>query len=172
MSEDEKSKQQEDEAKERSSPSRTVVYKAILHEADDELKRSSSALFWSGLAAGLSMGFSLVVEALLRAHLPDKNWRPLIVKLGYAVGFLIVILGRQQLFTENTLTVIFPLLLQKTLRDLVKWLGLWAVVLLANLLGAFAFAWVAARTGAFELQLHTSLDAIAIESTAQTFGTN
>src|SRR5205823_3890453 len=94
------------------------------------------------------------------------------IKLGYATGFLIVILGRQQLFTENTLTVILPLLLKKKRRDLFKVLRLWTVVLLANLAGAFLFAWAAAKTGAFEPQLHTTLDALASESTAQSFGIN
>jgi formate/nitrite transporter FocA (FNT family) len=58
---------------------------------------------WSGLAAGLSMGFSLVVEGLLRHHLPDAPWRPLIESFGCTTGLIIVILGRQQLFTESTL---------------------------------------------------------------------
>src|SRR3954462_7213815 len=89
--------QQEQEAQERSSPSGKVVYKAILKEGEDELERPSSALFWSGLAAGLSMGFSFITEALLHAHLPHANWSPMVSKFGYAMGFLIVILGRQQL---------------------------------------------------------------------------
>src|SRR5690349_9073033 len=116
--EEKKDSSAEDEAEERSSPSGKIVYKAILKEAEDELERPSSALFWSGLAAGLSMGFSLVGEGLLRAHLPDKPWRPLVAKLGYSVGFLIVILGRQQLFTENTLTPILPLLQRRDARTL------------------------------------------------------
>src|SRR5918911_5383401 len=91
-----------------------IVHEAIRREGEEELERSSSALAWSGLAAGLSMGFSLASEGLLRAHLPDAPWRPLITKLGYPVGFLIVVLGRQQLFTENTLTVILPLLKHKS----------------------------------------------------------
>src|SRR4051812_32659775 len=90
----------EEEAHERSSPGGEVVYKAILKEGEDELERPSGALFWSGLAAGLSMGFSLIGEALLRAYLPEAHWRPLVAKFGYSLGFLIVILGRQQLFTE------------------------------------------------------------------------
>jgi formate-nitrite transporter family protein len=65
-----------------------VVYEAVRREGREELKRSSSALAWSGLAAGLSMGFSLVAEGLLVACLPDKPWTPLISKLGYCVGFL------------------------------------------------------------------------------------
>ena len=63
------------------------------------------------------MGFSLLAEAILRANLPEKPWRPLIAKFGYSIGFLIVILGRQQLFTENTLTPVLPLLQDDTLRQ-------------------------------------------------------
>src|SRR3954465_9128941 len=125
--------QHEQEAQERSSPSGKVVYKAILKEGEDELERPSSALFWSGLAAGLSMGFSFITEALLQAHLPHANWSPLVSKFGYAMGFLIVILGRQQLFTENTLTPILPLLQKKNRETLLNVLRLWGVVLLANM---------------------------------------
>ncbi len=161
-----------EEAEERSSPSAHIVYEAIRQEGRHELERKVSSLAWSGLAAGMSMGFSFLVQALLRQHLPDAAWAPLITKLGYAVGFLIVILGRQQLFTENTLTVILPLLLHKTKNDLFKVVRLWTVVLAANLVGAFAFAWVAAGTGAFGPEVHTTLDAIATEGTAQAFGLN
>src|SRR4029079_8825992 len=108
MAEDEDPKQQDDpaeeEAEKRSSPSGKIVYKAILKEAEDELERPSAALFWSGLAAGLSMGFSLSPEGALRTRLPEREWTPLVSMLGYSIGFLIVILGRQQLFTENTFT--------------------------------------------------------------------
>ncbi len=90
-----------------------VVYEAIRREGEVELIRPVAALAWSALAAGLSMGFSFIAEALLKAHLPDAPWAPLITKSGYSVGFLIVVLGRQQLFTENTLTVVLPVLLHK-----------------------------------------------------------
>src|SRR3954471_20221890 len=109
-----KQDQHDQEAQERSSPSGKVVYHAVLKEGEDELERPSSALFWSGLAAGLSMGFSLVAEAALHSRLPEAPWRPLVAKFGYSIGFLLVILGRQQLFTENTLTPILPLLKRKT----------------------------------------------------------
>jgi formate/nitrite transporter FocA (FNT family) len=92
-----------------------IVYETIRREGEEELNRSSSSLAWSGLATGLSMGFSLVAEGLLAAHLPNSPWTPLLSKFGYSVGFLIVILGRQQLYTETTLTVILPLLTGKNL---------------------------------------------------------
>ena len=128
------------EAEERQSPSSRVVHQAILAEGVEELERPSSALFWSALAAGLSMGFSLVAQATLRTHLPAAEWQPLVTKLGYSVGFLIVILGRQQLFTENTLTPILPLLDRKPGATVLKVLRLWGLVLVGNLLGALAIA--------------------------------
>jgi formate/nitrite transporter FocA (FNT family) len=138
------------EVEERTSPRAMVVHEAIRLEGEEELKRPVSALFWSGLAAGLSMGFSLVAEGLLRAGIPEAPWRHLVAKLGYSVGFLIVILGRQQLFTENTLTPILPLLQRRTPSLLGKVLRLWAVVLLANVLGAFAFALVIGKSELFK----------------------
>src|SRR5277367_621318 len=101
---------EEKKVEERLAISPSVVYETIRREGEEELHRTPAALAWSGLAAGLSMGFSLVAEALLAAYLPHATWTPLISKFGYCVGFLIVILGRQQLFTETTLTVILPLL--------------------------------------------------------------
>src|SRR4051812_27551508 len=103
-----------------------IVYEAIKREGESELERPSVDLAYSGLAAGLSMGFSFATEALLRNRLPDTEWRPLIAKLGYAVGFLIVILGRQQLFTENTLTPIIPLLDRESDVTAPSVLRLWA----------------------------------------------
>ena len=43
-------------------------------------------------------------------HLPDAPWRGLVTALGYPVGFLMVVLARQQLFTENTITVVLPVM--------------------------------------------------------------
>src|SRR5437764_1226696 len=90
----EKRKKEEAEAEERSAPNPSVVWDAVHQEGCDELRRNPVALMWSGLAAGLSMGFSLIGEGLLRYHLPDAGWRPLVAKLGYSVGFLVVVLGR------------------------------------------------------------------------------
>jgi formate/nitrite transporter FocA (FNT family) len=168
----EKQDHEQHEAEERSAPSGRVVYKAILSEGEGELERTSSALFWSGLAAGLSMGFSLIGEGLLRAYLPDAHWRPLIAKFGYTIGFLIVILGRQQLFTENTLTPILPLLRNRNSATLLNVLRLWAIVLLANLLGGIAVAFVVSRTNAFDWNVRDAFVAIGHEAMSNGFLTN
>ena len=110
MAEPQLSGQEKKQAGAAARPNALVVHEVIRAEGTEELRRAPSALAWSALAAGLAMGFSLVSEGLLRAHLPDAPWRPLVSKLGYSVGFLIVVLGRQQLFTENTLTPVLPLL--------------------------------------------------------------
>ena len=110
------------------------------------------------------MGFSLLSEGLLRAHLPDAPWRPLITKFGYSIGFLIVILGRQQLFTENTLTVILPLLRKKNLSTLAKVGRLWGIVLAANLAGAFIFASVLGNTNAVGPDIRSAITDIAREA--------
>jgi formate/nitrite transporter FocA (FNT family) len=143
-----------------------VVHETIRREGEEELKRSSSALAWSGLAAGLSMGFSLVAEALLVAYLPDQPWRPLISKLGYSVGFLIVILGRQQLFTENTLTVILPLLLRRNVATALHVLRLWSVVLASNLVGTYIFALCIARVAIFNPHVQQAIANVSKEPPA------
>ena len=138
-----------------------TTYEVIRREGLHELERSSSALGWSGLAAGLSMGFSFLVEALLHSHLPDAPWRPLIAKLGYTVGFVIVILGSQQLFTENTLTPMVPLFSRRTKTRLPNVLRLWGVVLVTNIIGALLFALVLAKMNVVDAEVHGSLAEIS-----------
>ncbi|MDX1542064.1 MAG: formate/nitrite transporter family protein, partial [Geminicoccaceae bacterium] len=121
-------------------PTALVVHEIIREAGEEELERTNSSLLWSGLAAGLSMGFNLVCLGLLKYHLPDAQWTPLIQSFGYTVGFIIVILGRQQLFTENTITSVIPLLTRRTLDCLLHVARIWALVLLANLVGTAIFA--------------------------------
>ena len=154
---------------------RTNISAVILHESvreagERELRRSSPALAWSGLAAGLSMGFSLVAQGLLHAYLPASPWRPLIDNLGYSVGFLIVILGRQQLFTENTLTVILPLLAHPNRATLLRVIRLWAVVFGTNLVGALLFSTIVAHTTLFPPNILQAFTEVSHHSLRGGFG--
>ncbi|HET7321083.1 MAG TPA: formate/nitrite transporter family protein [Longimicrobiaceae bacterium] len=158
------------EVERRTAPPVTVVHEAIRAEGEAELLRPVSALAFSGLAAGLSMGFSLVAEGLLRAEIGEVPWVALVSKLGYSVGFLIVILGRQQLFTENTLTPILPLLQRRSLRTLVRVLRMWSVVLLTNILGALLFAWAVARSDVFDAHTREVFARIGHEAMGTGFG--
>ena len=158
------------EAKERSAPSSKIIHEAILREGHEELARTSGALFWSGLAAGLSMGLSMIAQGVMTHYLPDSPWRPLVASLGYSLGFLVVVLGRQQLFTENTLTPILPLLERPTWRSLRNVLRLWGVVLVANLLGCLALALVVENTGTFEPAIRAEFTHMGHEVLAPSFG--
>ena len=120
-----------------------AVYVIIKEEGEDELLRPTRSLIWSGATAGVAMGFSVLTLALLHYKLPEAPWRDLVASLGYSVGFLLVILGRQQLFTESTITAVLPFTSHPKFKTLVNLLRVWGVVLLSNLAGcvlvAFAF---------------------------------
>src|ERR1051326_311710 len=90
------------DVEEMSSPRTPVIYEVVRRLGDEEMTRPNTSLWWSGVAGGISIRLSLLTQAILQAHLPDADWTPLVTSLGYCVGFLIVILGRQQLFTEST----------------------------------------------------------------------
>ena len=143
----------------------------IRRQGEQEMKRPTGALAWSGLAAGLSMGFSLVAQALLRSHLPETEWAPLVSKLGYSVGFLIVILGSQQLFTENTLTIVVPALSRRSMATAADVARVWGIVLVSNLIGAHLFALTAARTTVFGPRTHEAFGLIGRQAIDGPFGT-
>ncbi|GCE20818.1 formate/nitrite transporter family protein [Dictyobacter kobayashii] len=155
----------------RSRLSAVVVHETIREEGERELKRSPAALAISGLGAGLSMGFSLVTQGLIHAYLPpNATWSPLLENFGYCVGFLIVVLGRQQLFTENTVTAVLPLLAHFDRRTILSVVRLWAVVLLANLCGALIFAWVIAHTALFAPPIQHAFMQVSLHSLRGDFG--
>ena len=116
------------------------LHRTVREEGEEELRRPALSLFWSGLAAGVAISVSLVTEAALHAALPDMPWRELVVGLGYPVGFLVVILGRMQLFTESTITAMLPLVTRPSRWALTRTLRLWGNVLGANLLGTMIAA--------------------------------
>ncbi|HEY8310592.1 MAG TPA: formate/nitrite transporter family protein [Gemmatimonadaceae bacterium] len=161
--------QEDRDARERREVSANVVHEAIRFEGEDQLNRSAWALFWSGLAAGLTMGFSLVGSGVLRAALPDTPWRFLIESLGYTVGFIFVVAGRQQLFTENTLTPVLPVFRRiSRLPDLAR---LWVIVLIANLIGVLIFAWAAALTPIFQPEVKRAFAELAHQALEPVAGT-
>ena len=128
-------KGEQEQAADHSTPAALVIHEIVREEGEAAMERTVSALTWSALAAGLSMGFSFLMQAVLDGELPDSEWRPLVSSFGYTIGFVIVILGRQQLFTESTLSVVLPVLTRRDLKTVVKALRLWGIVLTWNLIG-------------------------------------
>lgn len=133
---------EEQQADEYENVPSSVIFEAIRREGEHELSRSFSALWWSGVAAGLAISASVLCKGFLESILPHTDWAEGVSNLGYTVGFLIVILGRMQLFTENTITPILPLFLAPTRANLHQTARLWAIVFIANLVGCAAAALV------------------------------
>ena len=148
------------DAERRMPPRAAVLHEAVGAVGEEELKRTPSALAWSGLAAGMSMGFSMVASGALKAYLPDAPFAHLVISLGYSTGFVIVIMARQQLFTENTLTVVLPLISAPSWRKLGLMLRLWGLVFVANIVGIALFALAVAKLPLFPPRVDDAIVAL------------
>ena len=125
-----------------------TVYSIILREGEDELRRPNISLWWSGVAAGVGISTSVLVEGIIRSNLgSDHPYLTLIESLGYSFGFVLVILCRLQLFTENTITVVLPVLADPTRNRFYCAARLWGIVLAANLCGTFLTAAIGVHGG-------------------------
>ncbi|GFM65410.1 MULTISPECIES: formate/nitrite transporter family protein [Pseudomonas syringae group] len=136
------SAEEQREIDENQPPRAAVLHETIRIQGDHELERSAAALWWSALAAGLTMGLSLMAMGLFKSRLADVEASHVIASLGYSAGFLAVILARQQLFTENTLTAVLPVMSKLTLGNVARLLRLWTIVLAGNLAGTLLVAYV------------------------------
>ncbi|PCD02778.1 transporter (formate/nitrite transporter family protein) [Sphingomonas spermidinifaciens] len=125
---------------ERKVGSAIVVYEVIRKAGADELARPASGLFFSALAAGIGVCASLIAVATLRAGLPDARWTELVAALGYTIGFVIVVLGNLQLFTEATMTAVLPVIAEPRLINVRRLVRLWGIVLAGNLAGTLIVA--------------------------------
>lgn len=120
------------------------IFVRVAATADGEFQRTPRMLFFSGVAAGLSLGITLLARSTLTGLTPDDDI--LVGDLIYPIGFLVVVLGGYQLFTENTLTPVTLVLAR--LASLPALLRMWGIVYVANLLGALAIAAVLTAPGA------------------------
>jgi formate/nitrite transporter FocA (FNT family) len=127
-------------------PSAEEIFKQVATNARQELQRPSTALAISGFGAGVFMGLSALGTALAVRHMAGSPYTQIVSRLFYPLGFIVVILGRAQLFTENTLYPVALVLAEK--REFWNTMRLWSVVLPANVAGALAFGLLAARTSA------------------------
>ncbi|SUX66453.1 Inner membrane protein yfdC [Citrobacter amalonaticus] len=123
-------------------PSRAMaIHEHIRQDGEKELERDAMALLWSAIAAGLSMGASLLAKGIFHVELEGVPGSFLLENLGYTFGFIIVIMARQQLFTENTVTAVLPVMQNPTLSNAGLLMRLWGIVLLGNVLGTGVAAW-------------------------------
>jgi formate/nitrite transporter FocA (FNT family) len=152
-----------EDIEELSTPRSPVIYEVVRRLGEEEMERPLVSLWWSGVAAGLSISFSLLTQGILREHLPDAPWRVLVEALGYSVGFLIVVLGRQQLFTESNITVVLPVLKELTPYNVWRMARLWVIVLIANLAGTLFAAVFSTYFPVVPQELYAAMLAISRE---------
>ena len=123
-------------------PSRAMaIHEHIRQDGEKEMERDAMALLCSAIAAGLSMGASLLAKGIFHVQLEGVPGGFLLENLGYTFGFIIVIMARQQLFTENTVTAVLPVMQNPTLGNFGLLMRLWSVVLLGNIIGTGVAAW-------------------------------
>lgn len=114
-----------------------------------EHQRSFKGLLLSALAAGMEVGFTLFLVGVLytRFHqLLHPAYLHLMMAFAYPAGFIMVIIGRSELFTEHTTLAVIPVLNRSaTVRSLFQ---VWGTVYLGNLLGGYFVAVVLTLLGA------------------------
>ena len=152
--------------------SQHLIYEIIRRDGIEELMRPFKSLFLSGVGAGILVSFSFVCMAVLQSFLPNQPWAPLITKWGYTVGFVLVILCRAQLFTENTITTVIPLFKPFTWTKLGAVLRLWHLVLAGNLVGTSLVAVFLTTPGLLNLDFIVEMQAIAHHVSAFTWQEN
>ena len=103
-----------------------------------EYKRSNIRLLVSALSAGLEIGFSVFLMGILFTLFKDQvsdQVSHVLVSLAYPLGFIFVIIGRSELFTEHTTLAILPVL-NKT-ASIKRLFILWGIILAGNLIGGY-----------------------------------
>jgi formate-nitrite transporter family protein len=147
-------------------PTADEIYEQVSRNARHELDRSLIGLSVSGLAGGITMGLTALSTSIVIAQLGEGPSAKFIADLLYPIGFIAVILGRAQLFTENTLYPVALMLAER--RHGWKTLRLWAIVLPSNILGAFLFALLAVRTGALRPEVVAAMTRTGVQAAAVT----
>ncbi len=131
---------QEKDMQDRPKAAKNILLEQI-EEVMEEYDRPNTQLFLSAFAAGMEIGFSVLLMGVIYELFHDTTSESslhMMIALAYPIGFLFVVIGRSVLFTEHTTLAILPVLSNRaSLGDLLKH---WAVIYSANLLGGYVFA--------------------------------
>jgi formate-nitrite transporter family protein len=147
-------------------PTADAIYEQVSRNARHELNRSAIGLFISGVAGGITMGLTALSTSIVIAQLGQSPTAKFVADLLYPIGFIAVILGRAQLFTENTLYPVALMLAER--RHGWRTLRLWAIVLPSNVLGAFLFALLAVQTGALRPEFVAAMTHLGVQAAGVT----
>ena len=138
------------------------IFDVVVENGREELSRSTGALLFSGLAGGISMGLTGLAVALALSYLGDGPVQQFISFAFYPIGFIVVIIARAQLFTENTLYPVVLILDER--KHVLKTLRLWALVFVSNVVGAVFFGWLVMKTGALPSNFADALAGLGLHA--------
>jgi len=144
------------------------IHENVLRPAEHEIRRPAAALLLSSLAAGLVIGFSPLMAAFA-AHVAPAPYEHAAAAAAYPLGFIFVIMARSELFTENTLVPVIPLLERRDLDTLRLVARIWILLLVGNLVGTLLFAVTLARTQVLQPAYATQLLQMSREATTGGF---
>src|SRR5947209_1660388 len=138
------------------------IFEQVVKDRREELSRPTLAMLFSGFAGGIGMGLTGLSVALALSYLGNSPTAHFISFCFYPIGFIVVIIGRAQLFTENTL---FPVVLVLDERKhFLNTLRLWTVVFVSNVAGAVFFGWLVMKTGALSHNFADSLADLGLQA--------
>ena len=143
----------------------TEIHENVREAAEEELDRPAAELWWSAVNAGLLIGFSTLGAAYVASVVPHHLRQPASA-LGYPLGFVFIVLSRAQLFTENTLEPVVPLLEHRDARTLRSMLRLWAIVLAGNVVGTLLIALALAKLPIVDSEMRQSLLLVSTHGTS------
>tara|TARA_R110002051_G_scaffold250747_2_gene310102 strand:- start:21271 stop:22116 length:846 start_codon:yes stop_codon:yes gene_type:complete len=116
------------------------ILSRVIHEGEEIFKIKNKAISLSALIAGLEIGISYLLISTLYYLLSGKIAEDSIFKLFsvvYPVGFILVVLGKSALFTEQTSVLALPVLNGQ--RNIWELLRIWGLVILGNVIGGIVF---------------------------------
>ncbi|MFC7020872.1 MULTISPECIES: formate/nitrite transporter family protein [Haloarcula] len=134
------------------------VFQRIVAAADEEITSGSRELFFSALAAGFAITITFMLYVSMKTSTGSD---PVLSAMLYPLGFIYIIIGGYQLYTENTLPPV-ALTLER-LASVPALLRNWVVVLTGNFTGGAMGAAALAFGGVLSPEAATVAAAIARE---------
>ena len=131
------------------------IYEILSEQIETALdghNRSKAELLFSSFSAGLEIGFSIFLMGTLHTLFSgslDPSQLHILLSIAYPLGFVFVIIGRSELFTEQTTLAVLPVLNRNA--SLKNLLVIWVIIYSGNLIGGYVFSfllsWLPVRMG-------------------------
>ena len=115
------------------------TFDRIVGDGEDRLQRRLLTLLGTGLLGGIDVGTGVLAYLVVDA----KTHNTLLAGIAFSIGFVALLLGRGELFTENFMVPVTAVVARKG--TVVSLLRLWGVTLVLNLIGGWVVTWLLIR---------------------------